>query len=115
MPRELRLSREELKVLLSGRLPRLRGVFADVAYGPSLSGPKAACVVAKKTLPRAVDRVRVRRKIKAIITTCLSGVDTGVSLVFFVREGALKADYETLLRDIQDLVKKALISYNTHT
>lgn len=115
MPRELRLSREELKTLLGSRPPRLKGVFLDVAYGTALSGPKAACVVSKKTLPRAVDRVHVRRKIKAIAYSCLSEIHMPISIVFFVRANALEASHEKLVLDIQNLVEKALISYNSRT
>jgi ribonuclease P protein component len=110
MPKSTRLSRDEMTAFYKGRSSRIRGAFLDLAFMPAKQ-TKIACVVSKKTLPHAVDRNRVRRRVRAAFSS-VPGLPSPLTLVFTARPGADKASFDSLSRDVRSLVEKASVSYN---
>lgn len=90
---------------------RVRGEYLDLAHslGPV---PGCAFVVPKKVAPKAVDRNRLRRRARAILSRVLSDLPLPIQLVFSARKAALAADFQSLEREIKILVDRAIVSYN---
>lgn len=71
-----------------------------------------ACVVSKKVAPHAVDRNKIRRRVREILRT-LPQPDTAAMVVFRARAGAQDASLELCKREILGLVEDALMRYHT--
>jgi ribonuclease P protein component len=112
MPKESRLTREEMDAFFASRPRRVSGQYFDLAYTPRSKGVKSACVVSKKTTPLAVGRNKIRRRVRSILAARLSALQP-CALVFTARAGAARADFASTTRDIEALVSKAGLSYNT--
>lgn len=100
-----------MTAFFKGRSSRIRGEFVDLAHAPAPT-LKIACVVSKKSLPRAVDRNRVRRRIKAALSRAAFQTTTPLVLVFTVRAPAATTTFKALALEVVQLAEKAVLSYN---
>lgn len=100
-----------MTAFFQGRSSRIRGDLVDLAYAPALSF-KVACVVSKKSFPRAVDRNRVRRRIRAALMRAALQGETPLVLVFTARASAANTTFEALALEVVRLAEKAVLSYN---
>jgi ribonuclease P protein component len=112
MPKQSRLTREEIDTFFAGRPRRVSGLYFDLAFSPRPEGVKSACIVSKKTAPLAVDRNRVRRRVRNILIVRLPSLRPS-TLVFTARPGAVEAEHAAIVTDIESLVGKARVSYNS--
>ncbi len=101
-----RLSRLDFNRLKVAR--RLPGVFFTLALGEvpgrSLSG--FACVVSKKVARKAVDRNRIKRRIRAIFQDVVPRFSNQTVLVAYVKAGAAKATMQDLRNDMDILIRR---------
>ncbi len=108
-----RLTRDDLTAFFGARSSRIRGSLFDLSYQPhDGAGLKAACVVPKKAMPRAVDRNKARRRVRAALMR-LDLPRAPLSLVFTARPEAREAPFAAIEADVRALVEKALGQYNT--
>lgn len=108
-----RLTRDDLTAFFGARSSRVRGSLFDLSFQSHAGrGVKAACVVSKKAMPRAVDRNKARRRVRAVMTR-LDLPRTPISLVFMARAEAKAAPFAAIEADVRALVEKALAQYNT--
>lgn len=89
----------------------MQGVLFDVAFLPSAGAAQVACVVSKKAALRAVDRNRVRRRVRAVLVD-IRGSLKPYRLVFTAKPPAKTADFASTKADIVALVARADVSYN---
>jgi ribonuclease P protein component len=68
--------------------------------------PKIAFITSTKVMKLAVDRNRIKRRLRAILRELLPTVPPAVHLLFVVKPEALKADYPTLKAEIERLLTK---------
>lgn len=107
LPRAYRL-RERRAVLITLR----RGTVATSralalhALRTRVAGPRFAVVVSRKTAKRAVDRNRVRRRIRAILLGLAHTLPHGLALVVRVRPPALTQTFVGLTADLQRLLRR---------
>lgn len=98
LPKSERLTKKDF----IGVRPKVffRGTLFDVAILPSLLAKKRfACVIAKKTLKRAVDRNRSKRRIYAIVKKIPLTKD--YALILYPKKGIEASSYQDLLLEIQ--------------
>jgi ribonuclease P protein component len=99
-PKKERLTKEDFKK----NQPKIffRGEMFDVSFFV-LSQQKFACVISKKTLKRAVDRNKVKRRImSAIQKTQKEGtIKTKKSLIVYPKRTSLIMPYQQLYSEIQ--------------
>lgn len=102
MPRNRSLTRADFAKTKGFR--RLAGVFLTIGYGtiPASKVSKGAVVVSKKVAKRAIERNRIKRALRPLLTNALARGD--LSLIVTVRKSALsrdlRAEFETLVGKI---------------
>jgi ribonuclease P protein component len=98
LPKSKRLTKEDF----NEKRPKVffRGELFDVAV-VTLTTQKVACVTAKKTLKRAVDRNLIKRRLLSIIAT--TKLPTPYSFVFYPKKNSQTAPFLRL----QEEIKKA--------
>lgn len=67
---------------------------------------KCASVVSKKVSLKAVERNKVKRRFRNILSGRISGVHKAVALVFYAKREAKDADFGELERDVEVLFSK---------
>lgn len=70
------------------------------------AGVKAAIVVSKKVSARAVDRNRVKRRARAILSGALAPLPPA-SYVFYAKKDAVGASFDEVKRDIMKMLARA--------
>lgn len=95
LPKSQRLTKEDFK----GLRPKVffRGELFDIGYIPGET-KKFACVIAKKTLSKAVDRNLIKRR----IMECLQEVNPSkpYSFVIYPKKISLSTSYQQLHKEI---------------
>lgn len=66
---------------------------------------KATVVVTKKVLPRAVDRNKVKRRVREALQERITD-KRGASLVLFTTRNALNANYNLIRKEIEECLEK---------
>jgi len=69
-------------------------------------GPRIAFITSTKVLKLAVDRNRVKRRLRAILRDLLPTVPKNIHLLFVVKPEALKAKHLELVAEIERLLGK---------
>jgi ribonuclease P protein component len=107
MPAIYRLTRADFKLFSVQKSHRVRGSFFTLATTPLLSStsPKTACIVSKKVAKSAVDRNRIKRRVRAILTPLMPYIKDRVALVFYAHTGSSVADFGDLSKDILQLLR----------
>lgn len=91
------------------------GTQGRSVFGPFLTmrvrnveekGPKVAFITSTKVFKRAVDRNRVKRRLRALVRDVFSEVPANVHILFIVKPEALKATKDLLLGEIRRLIAK---------
>lgn len=85
--------------------PAISLVTAPDAAHRSLAG----FIVSKKISPRAVQRNRVKRRLRAAYHLLQPHPDTGQLLLFIARPAAQALSFQELLPQMQSLLKKARV------
>ncbi len=70
-------------------------------------GPKFAFIVGRKSLRRAVDRNRLRRRVRAVVTQEFSRLKRGQGGAFFLGAPLLNYSYPALKASILSLLREA--------
>ncbi|MHC5654754.1 ribonuclease P protein component [Stappia sp.] len=100
---------EFLAIAKGGRMPRRAFVLqAAPTPGPSRIG----YTVTKKT-GNAVERNRIRRRLRAAVREVANAARQDVSYVLVGRRGALSQDYGDLVRDVMHGLARAPLSADT--
>ena len=104
MPKKHRLSGEEIRTL-SGK--RLHGRFFSLLVA-SVSGSetKCACVVSKKAARLAVDRNKIKRRCRSVLSKRVPSVRKGLALVFYAKPGVKDVEFSEIERDIEALLSR---------
>ncbi len=99
-----RLSRLDFNHFKVGR--RLSGAFLSLALGAVGGRPHGgfACVVSKKAARRAVDRNRIKRRVRAIIRE--SVLPKSSVLIVYAKAGASRATMDELREEIATLLRR---------
>ena len=63
---------------------------------------KISVVVSKKSYARAVDRNKLKRRVRAIVSKHLKRISSG-HLIIFVKKGALKISFKELEKSVLEL------------
>jgi len=83
MPNRSRLTREDLQLLAKKRPKTYFGRFFSLSYyADSATGPKVACVVAKKNIRHAVDRNTIKRRVREVIRRLLPALPGGSYVIY---------------------------------
>lgn len=86
---------------------RVHGEYFSLSYG-DLSGrpfPGAACVVSAKAASRAVDRNKIKRRCRAVLSQYIQK-HPRPTVVLHAKKGAAKASFEDLKKDVENLLSK---------
>lgn len=96
LPKSERFTQEDFK----GKRPKVffRGEYLDIA-SLTLPTQKFACVTAKKTFKRAVDRNLIKRRIFNIIKD--SKPTSSYSIVFYPKKGSITIPFSQLHSEIK--------------
>lgn len=96
-----RLTKEDFK----GIRPKVffRGILLDIAYtvGSSCSSNKFACVTAKKTLKRAVDRNSVKRRVLHTLLHKNFSFSKNYFFIIYPKKTILSVTYSQIEDEIQ--------------
>lgn len=86
---------------------RVLGEYFSLSYGelPNRASPGAACVVSSKAASRAVDRNKIKRQCRAVVSEYLKK-SSGPTIVLYAKKGAAKASFGDLKKDIELLLSK---------
>lgn len=107
MPKKLRLSQAEFALLRKQQSRRIYGsyfVLSVYTLPSSFKGPRAASIISKKTVPSAVSRNRVERRLREIVRENKTRLDSLHAYIFSARKSVTKASYSELKSDIQTLL-----------
>ncbi len=102
MPKKYRLTVADLKAFRPNR--RFSSAYFSLAVGKA-GRAGVACVVSKKVSLRAVDRNRVKRRVRAALLPSLSRLAPG-TYVFYAKKEALTATSQESVRDIEKLIER---------
>jgi len=69
-------------------------------------GAKCATVASKKVARRAVDRNKIKRRCRAILSKHISNIQKPVALVFYAKADAKAAKFSAIESDIETLLSK---------
>jgi len=109
LPRDNRLSAAAFeKVRTLGWT--VRSQYLVLVYTPSISGNTAAfsVVVGKKKFQTATQRHRIRRRIYAILSSCVDRCNPAGG-IFFVQVGISELDHTLLEKEVTQLLTQARI------
>ncbi len=101
-----RLSRHDFNHLKVER--RVGGTYLTLAIG-SVHGRQVrgfACVVSKKAARKAVDRNRIKRRIRAIFQKIIPSLPHPTVVVVYAKSGASNAQIDDLRKDIYPLLTR---------
>lgn len=101
LPKSERLTKEDFTTTR----PKIffRGELFDIAYC-ILPSQKFACVIAKKTLKKAVDRNRIKRRILSLVKKF--PLSEKYSLIFYPKKTSLTVRYSQL----EEAIKEAFVT-----
>jgi len=104
MPKKYRLSGDEIRDL-SGK--RSHGRLFSMLIAP-IDGAHAKCavVVSKKIAVRAVDRNKIKRRVRSALKKRMRGVQKPVALVLYAKREAKDAKFADVSHDIESLFSK---------
>lgn len=96
LPKSKRFTKEDFSITR----PKIffRGELFDCAY-VTLPTQKFACVIAKKTLKKAVERNLVKRRIMSVVETI--GLSTTYSIIVYPKKNSLITPYSQLEEQIK--------------
>lgn len=104
MPKKYRLTGEEIRHL-SGK--RLHGKLFSFLIAPIGGGhPKCASVVSKKVSARAVDRNKVKRRVRTVVAKHIASIKKPIAIVLYAKREAKDAEFKEIERDIEVLFSK---------
>ncbi len=102
MPQKYRLTIADLKTFRPDR--RLSSTYFSLAVARA-SRAGVACVVSKKVSVRAVDRNRIKRRLRATLLPHLSRLPPA-SYVWYAKKEAATAAYAEVARDVEKLLAR---------
>lgn len=95
---------------------KLLGVKGRSVYGsflvmrvrtvPAGEGPKVAFITSTKVFKKAVDRNRIKRRLRALMQGLLLEIPKNIHLLFIVRQEALPASHANLTAELKRLLAK---------
>ena len=108
MPKQSRLTREDISALSKIRPKTYFGRFFTLAAYSADQNTKVACVVAKKNVRHATDRNTVKRRVREIIRALLPTLPAG-SYIIYTKKKANEATFADIQADIQGLLKQVKV------
>lgn len=105
-----RLSRHDFTRLQTKR--RISGAYITLVISvvPGRSRSGFACVVSKKGARHAVDRNRIKRRVRAIFRDIYPSFAPGMVMVAYAKNGSARTSMVQLRNDIHTLLTKAHIT-----
>jgi len=82
------------------------GPFMVMRVRPVADGPKVAFITSTKVFKSAVDRYRVKRRLRHVIKKYIDEVPSNVHILFIVKKEALKSPHDKLVEEMQRLIFK---------
>ncbi|MBU2509169.1 ribonuclease P protein component [Patescibacteria group bacterium] len=82
------------------------GPFMVMRVRPVSDGPKVAFITSTKVFKSAVDRNRVKRRLRHVLKTHINEVPNNVHILFIVKREALKAPHDELAEEARRLILK---------
>ncbi len=107
MPKNTRLSQAEFTLLRKQHSRRVYGthfILTVYTLPADLKGPRAASIISKKTVSKAVLRNRTERKFREVVRANIILLDRHHAYIFTARKGINEASYGDLEKDIQTLL-----------
>lgn len=95
LPKKKRLTKKDFNSLKTKVV--FRGKYLDIAVSPQKE-TKTSCIVSKKTLKKAVERNRVRRRIYGILRK--ETTKNPYFILIYPKQNALKAEYVDIKNEI---------------
>ena len=77
-----------------------------VRYNLNQNVPRFGFIVPKKVVPKVVDRNKIKRRMKSVLTTINKNLK-GADIIFYPQKELLKVGFENLTLEINDLFTKA--------
>ena len=107
MPRNKRLTRADLSLLLKAKTRRVNGQYFTLSVLPRLEekGSKVTCVVSKKVARRAVDRNTIKRRAREAMRPILEQITTPAFFMLYAKREALGAISQEITQDVKKLLK----------
>ena len=108
MPRKFRLSRPDFARLKKHAGRRVHADTISLLIIPlaNTDGPKFACVIAKKTIPKASARNAVERRVKEVARALLSALPDRVAIIVYPKREAQGVEFSVLERDMKTLFSR---------
>ncbi len=106
MPAQHRLTRIDFTRMRGFK--RLNGRFFTLSFGTlsERTSSGVACVVSSKIAAKAVDRNRIKRRCRAILSGHVSQLRPSIVLVFVAKKGASTASFEETTNDLMELISQ---------
>ncbi|MBV9159754.1 MAG: ribonuclease P protein component [Candidatus Kaiserbacteria bacterium] len=103
MPARYRLSSGELKTLSPAQ--KTHGQLFSIGVS-RFSRAALACVISKKVARHAVDRTKLKRRVRAALLPLLPALPAG-AYVIYAKAGSTKASNDEIRAEIAQLMKRA--------
>ncbi len=107
MPRKHRLTRADLASLPQPRRTHGEFLSLSISEGP-FTEPRFACVVSKKVSLRAVDRNRVKRRVRASLAPIIPLITEPRAFVLVAKAKSRDATYQEIDQDVRRVIESAL-------
>jgi ribonuclease P protein component len=117
MPKDIRLSQADFALLRKQKPHRVHGVYFSLTVYilPSiLQGPRAAVVIAKKTITKAVTRNRIERKFREIVRIHKKTLIPQYAYIASVKKDIAQATYKEIQSDLQNLFERTASGGTMH-
>ena len=104
------LTRKDFVALVRAPKERREGAYCTLVVSrlPLQKSTRYACVVSAKSVPRAVDRNRLKRRCRAVLRALRSTLAPCVYVVYLRRE-ARSSSYRELSQDVETLISRARV------
>jgi len=106
MPKKHRLSHKDFSHIPHKGRRRVDGTYfsLSVSVGGVGTSTKTACIISKKAIHKAIDRNKIKRRVREIARPLIRSTQDPIHFIFYTKQTALKASYKNLKADIETLI-----------
>jgi ribonuclease P protein component len=117
MPKAFRLSQADFGLLRKQKPYRIHGTYFSLtvyALPLSLQGPRAASVIAKKIIPKAVVRNRIERSFREIVRIHKKNLNPQYAYIANVKKEVVRVTYKEMAVDLKNLFERTASGGTIH-